>query len=114
MSGFDFWQAQGDNFRSVRHRGIESQLRLPLPLSNWRVGPKELLQLLKRLLHAEAKNAGIALLGVSVSLQITVPDEGHPADFDELQLFKRFRRRALSCEVVPVQVLPTLTAGADW
>lgn len=40
---------------------------------------KQLVELLKRLLHAEAQRAGISLRGVSVPLQITVPDGGEDA-----------------------------------
>jgi hypothetical protein len=37
---------------------------------------KQLVELLKKLLHAEAQKFGIGLRGVSVTLQITVPDGG--------------------------------------
>jgi hypothetical protein len=40
---------------------------------------KQLVELLKRLLHAEAQRSGISLRGVSVPLQITVPDGGEDA-----------------------------------
>jgi hypothetical protein len=40
---------------------------------------KELVELLKKLLHAEARRTGISLSGVSVPLQITVPDGGEDA-----------------------------------
>ncbi|MGM3309727.1 hypothetical protein ACSQ6I_27715 [Anabaena sp. WFMT] len=40
---------------------------------------KELVELLKKLLHAEAQSSGICLRGVSVPLQITVPDGGEDA-----------------------------------
>jgi len=40
---------------------------------------KELVILLKKLLHAEAQRAGINLHGISVPLQITVPDGGEDA-----------------------------------
>lgn len=40
---------------------------------------KELVELLKKLLHAEAQRSGISLRGVSVPLQITVPDGGEDA-----------------------------------
>ena len=39
----------------------------------------QLVELLKKLLHAEAQNAGISLRGVSVPLQITIPDGGEDA-----------------------------------
>jgi len=40
---------------------------------------KQLVELLKKLLHAEAQRSGISLRGVSVPLQITVPDGGEDA-----------------------------------
>jgi hypothetical protein len=40
---------------------------------------KELVELLRKLLHAEAQRAGISLRGISVPLQITVPDGGEDA-----------------------------------
>ncbi|AFY48801.1 hypothetical protein Nos7524_2993 [Nostoc sp. PCC 7524] len=40
---------------------------------------KELVELLKKLLHAEAQSSGICLRGVSVPLQITVADGGEDA-----------------------------------
>lgn len=40
---------------------------------------KQLVELLKKLLHAEAQHSGISLRGVSVPLQITVPDGGEDA-----------------------------------
>nr|WP_290224966.1 hypothetical protein [Trichocoleus desertorum] len=40
---------------------------------------KQLVELLKKLLHAEAQYSGISLCGVSVPLQITVPDGGEDA-----------------------------------
>lgn len=40
---------------------------------------KQLVELLKKLLFAEAQNSGISLRGVSVPLQITVPDGGEDA-----------------------------------
>ena len=40
---------------------------------------KQLVELLKRLLHAEAQRAGISLRGISVPLQITVSDGGEDA-----------------------------------
>jgi hypothetical protein len=40
---------------------------------------KQLVELLKKLLHAEAQCSGISLRGVSVPLQITVPDGGEDA-----------------------------------
>ena len=40
---------------------------------------KQLVKLLKKLLHAEAQRAGISLRGVSVPLQITIPDGGEDA-----------------------------------
>jgi hypothetical protein len=40
---------------------------------------KQLVELLKKLLHAEAQLAGISLCGVSVPLQITIPDGGEDA-----------------------------------
>jgi len=40
---------------------------------------KQLVELLKKLLHAEAQRAGICLRGVSSPLQITVPDGGEDA-----------------------------------
>ena len=39
----------------------------------------QLVELLKKLLHAEAQLAGISLCGVSVPLQITTPDGGEDA-----------------------------------
>lgn len=44
-----------------------------------RLDSKQLVELLKRLLHAEAQLAGISLRGVSAPLQITVPDGGEDA-----------------------------------
>jgi hypothetical protein len=41
--------------------------------------PKELVELLRKLLYAEAQDAGISLRGVSVPLQITVADGGEDA-----------------------------------
>src|SRR5437660_12614983 len=40
---------------------------------------KQLVELLRKLLHAEAQCAGISLRGISVPLQITVPDGGEDA-----------------------------------
>jgi hypothetical protein len=40
---------------------------------------KQLVELLKKLLHAEAQRSGISLRGVSVPLQINVPDGGEDA-----------------------------------
>jgi hypothetical protein len=40
---------------------------------------KQLVEILRRLLHAEAQKAGISLRGVSVPLQITVSDGGEDA-----------------------------------
>jgi hypothetical protein len=37
---------------------------------------KQLVQLLGRLLHAEAQNAGVPLSGISVPIQITIADDG--------------------------------------
>jgi len=40
------------------------------------LGPEQLVELLNRLLHAEARRNGIARAGVHVPVKITVPDEG--------------------------------------
>jgi hypothetical protein len=40
---------------------------------------KQLVELLRKLLHAEAQKAGIGLSGVSVPLQITISDGGEDA-----------------------------------
>jgi len=40
---------------------------------------KQLVELLKKLLHAEAQRSGINLRGISAPLQITVPDGGEDA-----------------------------------
>ena len=44
-----------------------------------RLDSKELVEVLKKLLHTEAQCSGISLRGVSVPLQITVPDGGEDA-----------------------------------
>ncbi|MBD2498921.1 hypothetical protein [Nostoc sp. FACHB-280] len=44
-----------------------------------KLNSEQLVELLKKLLHAEAQRSGISLRGVSVPLQITVPDGGEDA-----------------------------------
>lgn len=50
---------------------------------------KELVELLKKLLHAEAQRSGISLRGVSVPLQITVPDGGEDARISWVEGFEQ-------------------------
>ncbi|MBD2471541.1 hypothetical protein H6G90_28525 [Nostoc sp. FACHB-145] len=44
-----------------------------------KLNSEQLVELLKKLLHAEAQRSGISLRGVSVPLQITIPDGGEDA-----------------------------------
>jgi hypothetical protein len=44
-----------------------------------KLNSNQFVELLKKLLHAEAQRAGISLCGVSVPLQITIPDGGEDA-----------------------------------